>query len=189
MKYIILMILMAVYVLMTMSIQEGMVNETNIQVITLRSTEEWDEVKTKLQTFLGDTSAARYVLMYPSGGNINDCIDYLEGIGENPETDTKMLLYIWAPLDDAVGSELVDILGIDSVPTPFTKGLFTFEAESEAVTETNYNVSIISTVPSGKKVKQGMGKTIEKGGKKAMEKTDEGARKFFGMKEKKKKKK
>lgn len=174
MKYLILMILVAGYILLTMSIQEGMIEETNIKIALLRSTEDWDSVQSEIQTFLEDTSSDRYILMYPSGGNINDSIEYLEGIGEEEETDTKMLLYVWTPLDEDVSAALVEMLGIDSVPTPFTKGLFTFEADSEAVTETDYNVIISSE--RGSKGKKGVKKAAKKGGKKAIEKTKKGAK-------------
>jgi hypothetical protein len=186
------MILVAGYILLTMSIQEGMIEETNIKIALLRSTEDWDSVQSEIQTFLEDTSSDRYILMYPSGGNINDSIEYLEGIGEEEETDTKMLLYVWTPLDEDVSAALVEMLGIDSVPTPFTKGLFTFEADSEAVTETDYNVSIATGSNSGKKNKKDKKGVVNKAkniGSKAKDigsKAKDGAKKFFGGKKKKK---
>ncbi len=181
------MIIMAVYVLMTMSIQEGMLDETNITIKTLRAAEDWDGIKSDIEQFLQETSINRYILMYPSGGPMSDPLDYLEEVGED-ETDTKMLLYIWAPLNADIKTELVDLLGIDSVPSSFTKGLFTYEADSEAVTEVDYNVSIATGSNSGKKDKKD--KKDKKGvvnkAKNIGSKAKDGAKKFFGGKKKKK---
>lgn len=171
---------MALYLLLTMTIQEGMLDRTNISIKMLQSPDDWEGIKSDIQQFLQETSSTRYLLMYPSAAPIADPIGYLDELGED-ETDTKMLLYIWAPLNEDITTELVDILGIDSVPSSFTKGLFTFEADSETVTETDYNVSITSTsAVSSSKSKKG------KKSKGVVGKAKKGVSKMFGGKKKKK---
>lgn len=179
MKYIILILLLALYLLLTMTIQEGMLDTTNISIKMLQSPDDWESIKSDIQQFLQETSSTRYLLIYPSASPIADPIGYLDELGED-ETATKMLLYIWAPLNEDIQTELVDILGIDSVPSSLTKGLFTYDADSEAVTEVDYNVSITASAASVSKSKN------KKGKKGVVNKAKGAAKKVFGGKKKKK---
>lgn len=136
-KYIALLVLVVVYVWI-IGIQEGMVESSTTKVTMLYTMSDWTDSKESITTFLSDIENTRFLLFLPfnPSRDTTKIITSTDKLGV--KSDPKMIIIYSPPLLDAVKSELFELIGIDSIPSKFGKGLFTFEAGSEIPTETDY---------------------------------------------------
>lgn len=141
MKYIVLFILVLCYVGVVLTLREGMENSATTTVKIMNKLSDWLDAKETIQPFLTDVNRTRYFIVLPfeSSQNTDKVIDLVNELGM--ETDLKMILFYVPPLLDVVKTELYDLIDVDSPPTMFTRGMFTFQSGSEIPTEADYNMS------------------------------------------------
>jgi hypothetical protein len=141
MKYIVLFILVLCYVGVVLTLREGMENSATTTVKVMNKLSDWLDAKETIQPFLTDVNRTRYFIVLPfeSSQNTDKVIDLVNELGM--ETDLKMIFFYVPPLLDVVKTELYDLIEVDSPPTMFTRGMFTFQSGSEIPTEADYNMS------------------------------------------------
>jgi hypothetical protein len=141
MKYIVLFILVLCYVGVVLTLREGMENSATTTVKVMNKLSDWLDAKETIQPFLTDVNRTRYFIVLPfeSSQNTDKVIDLVNELGM--ETDLKMIFFYVPPLLDVVKTELFDLIEVDSPPTMFIRGMFTFQSGSEIPTEADYNMS------------------------------------------------
>jgi hypothetical protein len=189
-KYIALLAIIVCYLFVVLSFQEGMVESSTTTVKLLYTLSDWTDSKESISSFLADLDATRFLMILPfdPSRDTSEVIDIVNGLGT--ETDPKMVLIYVPALLDVVKTELFELTGLDSPPSIFAKGLFTFESGSEIPTEADYTLTLLDAADAddedeavaGKKKKKGAIGKAAKGAKKVVGKASKIGKKVFKKK-------